>query len=160
MKTTYTFKRVVGVALCMVLVAVTVLTMSACDLLNGDTTTTTTTTIATTTTTEPITDPTTGPTLMGKGETIFYFKVVDDAENVTAYAVKTDELYVGEALFNLGLIDGEEGAYGLFVTKVCDTEAASGTYWMFYVNGEMAPTGVDSTEIVEGALYEFRMEKA
>ncbi len=157
MKTT-SFKRLVCLALCMMLMAVTALTMSGCNLLQDNDTTTTTTT----TTTEAVTTTTTqtGPTQMGKGDTVFTFKATDSDGKITEFAIKTDDLYVGEALFNLGLIDGEQGAYGLFVTEVNGVEAATGTYWMFYVNGEMAPTGVDSTEIVEGAVYEFRMEKA
>ena len=31
-------------------------------------------------------------------------------------------------------------------------------YWAFYVNGEMAMTGVDSTDLVAGATYAFRAE--
>ncbi len=160
MRKTTSLKRLVCLALCVMLMAVTVLTMSGCDLLQGNDTTTTTTASTTTTTTEPLTKPTTGPTLMGKGDTVFYLKVTDDQSNTTAFAVKTDDLYVGEALFNLGLIDGEQGAYGLFVTEVNGVEAVPGTYWMLYVNGELAPTGVDSTEIVQDAHYEFRMEAA
>lgn len=157
MKTTTSFKRLVCLALCVMLMAVTALTMSGCDLLQKDEATTTTTT----TTTEAVTTTTTqtGPTQMGKGDSVFTFKVTDLDGNITEFAVKTDELNVGTALSNLGLIDGDVGAYGLFVTKVNGVEAVSGSYWMFYINGEMAPTGVDSTEIVEGALYEFRMEK-
>ena len=33
------------------------------------------------------------------------------------------------------------------------------TYWAFYVNGEYASTGVDSTKIEEGAAYSFKVEK-
>lgn len=157
MRTKNLSKHLVRLVLCLALIAVTALTTTGCDLFQSDTTTTTSTT-----TTAPVTTTTTqtGPTQMGKGEVTFTFKVTDLDGKVIEFAVKTDELTVGEALFNLGLIDGEEGAYGLFVTKVNDVEAAPGTYWMFYVNGEMAPTGVDSIEIVEDAVYEFRMEKA
>ncbi len=157
MRTKNVSKHLVRLVLCLALIAVTALTMTGCDLLQSDTTTTTSTT-----TTAPVTTTTTqtGPTQMGKGEIIFTFKVTDAEGKKTEYDVKTDELYVGEALFNLGLIDGEEGAYGLFVTKVNDQEAASGLYWMFYVNGEISLSGVDSTEVVDGAIYEFRMEAA
>ena len=35
-----------------------------------------------------------------------------------------------------------------------------GVYWAFYIDGEYAMTGVDATNITEGAQYAFRMEKA
>ena len=62
----------------------------------------------------------------------------------------------------LGLIEGEEGPYGLYVKKVNGITAdydVNGTYWAFYVNGTMAPTGVDMTEIVEGESYGFTVSK-
>lgn len=35
-----------------------------------------------------------------------------------------------------------------------------GVYWAFYIDGEYAMTGVDATNITDGAQYTFRMEKA
>ena len=35
-----------------------------------------------------------------------------------------------------------------------------GVYWAFYIAGEYAMTGVDATNITDGAQYAFRMEKA
>jgi hypothetical protein len=61
----------------------------------------------------------------------------------------------------VGLISGEDSDYGLYVKTVngvtldFDTD---GKYWAFYVNGEYAVSGVDTTEITEGGLYEFRAE--
>ena len=33
------------------------------------------------------------------------------------------------------------------------------TYWSFFINGEMAMTGVDGTEIEDGAIYSFKVVK-
>ena len=33
------------------------------------------------------------------------------------------------------------------------------TYWAFYVNGEYATSGADTTAIEEGAAYSFKVEK-
>ena len=35
-----------------------------------------------------------------------------------------------------------------------------GVYWAFYIDGEYAMTGIDATNITDGARYAFRMEKA
>lgn len=57
-----------------------------------------------------------------------------------------------------GLIAGDESDYGLYVTSVNGITADWATenaYWAFYINGEYAQTGVDSTEIVAGTTYEL-----
>ena len=69
---------------------------------------------------------------------------------------------MGAALQELELIEGEEGDYGLYVKSVNGIIAdydLNGTYWAFYINGEYAMSGVDVTEIEEGAAYALRVEK-
>lgn len=61
----------------------------------------------------------------------------------------------------LGLIAGEESEYGLYVKTVNGITAdydKDGVYWAFYINGEYAQTGVDSTKIAEGESYSFKVE--
>ncbi len=97
-------------------------------------------------------------TPMGEGATSFYFTVTDVDGTISLFQISTDKTTVGEALLELGLIAGEMGDYGLYVTTVngitadWDTESA---YWAFYVNGEYGMTGVDSTEIVADTTYAF-----
>lgn len=91
----------------------------------------------------------------------FVFEVVDKDGNATQTTIETNDKYVGEALQRLGLIEGEEGPYGLYIKIVKGITAdyeVDGTYWAFYINGEMASTGVDSVEIVDGATYSFKVE--
>ena len=105
---------------------------------------------------------TAAPTIKGEGATSFYFNVVDKDGNKTAFEIRTDKTIVGDALLELGLIEGDMGDYGLYVKKVNDITAdydVDGTYWAFYVNGEYGMTGVDLTEIEAGATYEFRVSK-
>lgn len=99
---------------------------------------------------------------LGEGEKSFAFTVTNADGKETCFMIKTDKTIVGEALQELGLIDGEEGPYGLYVKTVNGSTYdydADGKYWAFYVNGEYAPTGVDVTEIDESAVYSFRVEK-
>ena len=101
-------------------------------------------------------------TIKGEGATVFYFNVVDKDGNKTAFEIHTDKTIVGDALLELGLIEGDMGDYGLYVKKVNGITAdyeVDGTYWAFYVNGEYGMTGVDLTEIQAGATYEFRVSK-
>ena len=80
-----------------------------------------------------------------------------------AYEIHTDKTIVGEALQELGLLEGEEGAYGLYVTVVDGIRAdydKDGVYWAFYIDGEYAMSGVDKKEIEAGRSYAFKVEKA
>ena len=100
-------------------------------------------------------------TVLGEGNTIFSFTVVDKDGVETLFEIHTDKSTVGDALAELGLIAGDESEYGLYVKTVngltvdYDTD---GHYWAFYVNGEYAQSGVDSTEIKEGESYSFKVE--
>ena len=101
-------------------------------------------------------------TILGEGATQFVFTVVDKDGNETAFEIHTDKEIVGEALLELELIAGEDGAYGLYVKTVNGITAdydADQTYWAFYVDGEYATSGVDTTPIEEGKTYTFKVEK-
>ena len=100
--------------------------------------------------------------VLGEGENSFPLTVTDGDGKTMAYLINTDETTVGAALQALGLIEGEDSEYGLYVKSVCGITAdydVDGTYWAFYVDGEYASTGVDSTEIVAGSSYALRVEK-
>ena len=100
--------------------------------------------------------------VLGEGERSFNFKVVDGNGNEVACEVRTDKTVVGEALIELEVIAGEDGAYGLYVKEVNGIVAdydVNGTYWAFYIDGEYAMSGVDTTDIVDGSTYMFKVEK-
>jgi hypothetical protein len=100
-------------------------------------------------------------TVCGEGNTAFNFSVVDKDGIQTDFFVKTDKTIVGEALLENGLIEGEDSEYGLYVKTVNGITLdynTDGKYWAFYVNGAYATSGVDTTDIVEGATYTFKAE--
>ena len=101
-------------------------------------------------------------TVLGEGTYSFLFDVIDKDGNETNFEIHTDKTIVGEALQDLNLIEGAVGDYGLYVTVVNGITAdynVDGTYWAFYIDGEYAMTGVDTTDIVEGSSYAFKVEK-
>lgn len=99
--------------------------------------------------------------VVGEGQTQFTFTVVFADNTEKTYTVNTDEKTVGAALLKVGLIAGEDSQYGLYV-KTVDGEThdydTDKSYWSFYVNGEYASSGVDSTNIEPGAVYSFKAE--
>lgn len=106
-------------------------------------------------------EPSVEVTVKGEGTTVFSFTVVDPDGKETAYEIHTDKTVVGDALSELGLIEGEMGQYGLYVHKVAGIEVdfeRDGKYWAFYVNGEYAMSGVDTTEIKAGETYSFKAQ--
>lgn len=100
--------------------------------------------------------------VLGEGETVFMFSVFDLEGRETAFEIHTDETHVGAALLELGLITGDMGDFGLYVKTVNGIAAdydVDKTYWAFYINGEYAMSGVDTTEIAAGSSYAFKVEK-
>ncbi len=93
----------------------------------------------------------------GEGENSFYLEVVAGDRSVT-FLVNTDETVVGEALLAHEIIAGDEGPYGMYVKTVngmlADYEVNS-AYWAFCKDGELMMTGVDMTDIEQGAHYEM-----
>lgn len=108
-------------------------------------------------------EETTDSNVLGEGNTVFEFTVVDLEGSSKTFEIHTDETTVGAALQAVELIEGEESEFGLYVKTVdgitldYDTDSA---YWSFYVNDEYAMSGVDTTEIKEGENYAFKAEKS
>ena len=97
-------------------------------------------------------------------ENSFLFEVISLDGTKKEFTVKYDnEKSVGEALENEGLVSGKESQYGLEVHTVNGqkyTYNEDKVYWAFYIDGEYAMTGVDSTPIEDGKTYCFKAEKA
>ena len=101
-------------------------------------------------------------TTMGEGTHNFTLIVADADGSESTFLIHTDKTTVGEALTDLGLIEGEQGEFGLYIKTVNSIRAdydLDGVYWAFYINGEYAVSGADTTQITDGAEYAFRVEK-
>ena len=94
-------------------------------------------------------------------KTSFTVVTTDLEGNETTHKIKTDAATVGEALIEEGLIAGDPSDYGLYITTVNGITLdwdKDGKYWAFYINGEYAQTGVDTTNVEDGAVYTFKPE--
>ena len=97
----------------------------------------------------------------GKGETTIYVEVSAGDESVT-FTINTDKKTVGDALLEHNLIEGENSEYGLYVKRVNGITAdydVDQSYWAFYINGEYAMSGVDTTNVSAGATYKLEYTK-
>ena len=152
------FTKIFALILCIVLIAATALFATGCKKTEGEAPETTDSVTTAADTTEKAKDE----NVLGEGETQFTFKVVDKDGNETVFTINTDKTTVGDALLELELIEGEVGDYGLYVKKVNGIVAdydVDQTYCAFYVNGEYAMSGVDTTDIENGAEYSLKVEK-
>ena len=101
-------------------------------------------------------------TELGEGSRKLDLTVTDGDGKTTGFHISTDEDTVGGALIELGLISGDEGEFGLYVKTVSGITAdydKDKCYWAFYIDGEYAMTGAELTEIHEGSVYSFKVEK-
>ena len=83
-------------------------------------------------------------------------------EHVLTFTVHTDADTLGEALMSCGLIEGEQGPYGLYVKKANGITAdydVNQRYWSFSKNGKDLLTGVDMEPVEDGAHYEITFAK-
>lgn len=100
-------------------------------------------------------------TTLGSGIKTVTVEVAAEQKSVK-FIIKTDKTTVGEALLEQNLIEGENSAYGLYIKKVNGMLAnydVDQTYWAFYINGEYAVSGVDTTDIDENAVYKLERTK-
>ena len=121
--------RLLSLLLTLVLIAAMALLVTGCDSKSGDASS------VLPEQTSSITSDKGDEKLLGEGKTTFNFKVVGLDGKTTSYQIKTDKATVGEALLELKLIAGEEGAYGLYVKTVNGVTVdydKDGKYWAFY----------------------------
>ena len=94
-------------------------------------------------------------------------KTVEGGKNITVTVVHADGTekvftygtnyeYLGEIILSEGLVEGEEGPYGLNIHTV-DGETASWeenqSYWALYIGEEYATTGADGVVLTDGGEY-------
>ena len=92
------------------------------------------------------------------GSKSFTVTVVHADGSSKDFSYSTDEEYLGTVLVAEGLIEGEEGPYGLTVYTVDGEDAIweeNGAYWALYVGEEYGTTGVDTTPVYDGSTFKL-----
>ncbi len=99
-------------------------------------------------------------TELGKGAKTVTVEIKAE-DKAVKFTVKTDKKTVGEALLEHGLIEGENGDFGIYIKTANGMLAdydVDQTYWAVYIGDEKAMTGVDSIEIDENVTYRLVRE--
>ena len=100
-------------------------------------------------------------TSFGNGKKTLYVEVKTPDKSIN-FTILTDKETVGEALSEHKLIEGENGAYGLYVKKVNNILAdydINEAYWSFTKDGEYLSSGVDTTKFSSGDKFELEYTK-
>ena len=93
------------------------------------------------------------------GDKTVVVEVVHADGNSREFTCQTDEEYLGPLLLEEKLAEGEQGAYGLFITTV-DGETAQDSlrqWWCITKGGERVDTGADATPIADGDHFELTL---
>lgn len=93
---------------------------------------------------------------MSQGAKTITVEVVHADGNRKTFTYHTDEECLGPVLLAEGLIEGEMGKPGFFITAVDGETAdydADGAYWALYQGEEYATQGVDTTPIQDGDTF-------
>lgn len=95
-------------------------------------------------------------TTLGKGEKTITVKVVADGQALT-FTVKTDKENLEDALVEVKLIDGDIGAFGMYIKKVNGIVAdydTDKTYWAITKDG-VETLGAKDTPVADGDRFEI-----
>lgn len=93
------------------------------------------------------------------GEKNITVTVIHGDESKADFTYQTDAEYLGDILQEKGLIDGEQGDYGLYVTTVDGetVDESAQEWWCLTKAGESVNTGVDLTPIADGDSFELTL---
>lgn len=77
------------------------------------------------------------------------------------HKIKTDAEFLGDALKEEGIIEGEESQYGIFITSVDSIKAddSKQQWWCITKGGADVMTGVDVTPIADGDTFELTLKE-
>ena len=93
------------------------------------------------------------------GEKRITVEVVHGDGSSRDFALTTAEEYLGQALVSGGVVEDNQGPYGLYILTADGETADEGAqeWWKVTKSGEMVNTGADATPIADGERYELTL---
>lgn len=94
------------------------------------------------------------------GDKSITVEIVHSDGSSAVFPLSTDQAYLGPALLESGLAEGEDGPYGLYILTADSETADEGAqqWWCLTRGGETVNTGVDLTPIADGEHYELTLK--
>jgi len=91
-----------------------------------------------------------------EGLKAFQVEIVSEHNNYHKVTTeKSDLLFLGEYLRAMESCQGDESAFGFFITGWDGVESDESYFWWVSVNGEDSMVGVDDIPLIEGDVYTF-----
>lgn len=86
-------------------------------------------------------------------------QVVHKDGSAKDFSLDTDQEYLGPALVEGGVVEDNQGAYGLYILTAGGETAdeSAQEWWNITRGGESLTTGADSTPIADGEHYELTL---
>lgn len=88
----------------------------------------------------------------------FTVVVVHSDGNAVEFPCESGEDYLGRALVDAGLVEDNQGEYGLYIQEVDGERAVweeNGAFWSIYIGEESATTGADEIVLTDGGVYKL-----
>ena len=95
-------------------------------------------------------------TVAGKKD--FTVIVVHSDGTSKEFKYKSNQEYLGRALVEVGLVEDNQGPYGLYIEEVDGERAVweeNGAWWGIYIGEESAVTGADEIVLTDGGVYKL-----
>lgn len=86
-------------------------------------------------------------------------RVVYADKTQKAFPLRTNAEFLGRALEEAGLAQGEQGPYGLYIKTVDGVTAdeSKQQWWCLTKGGETVMTGADATPVADGDVFELTL---
>lgn len=97
-------------------------------------------------------------TTLGQGKTTFTLIVEHINDKKVTFTINTDKAILSEALVEVGILEGHDDIYGLYIDSVNGVThdfSTDKTYWAIYEGDSYANSGIDGITIVSGATYKL-----
>lgn len=101
-------------------------------------------------------------TSLGTGDITFTLIVEHINDKRVVFTVNTSKSILSEALKEVGILEGHDDTYGLYIDSVngvTHNYKTDKTYWAIYEGDNYASTGIDGISIKEGATYKLVASK-
>lgn len=97
------------------------------------------------------------------GTKAFTVVVVHGDGTSKEFQYKSSQEYLGRALVEVGLVEDNQGQYGLYIQEVDGERAVweeNQAWWGIYIGEESATTGADEIVLTDGGIYKLVFSKA
>lgn len=101
-------------------------------------------------------------TTLGTGATTFTLVVEHINDKKVTFTINTDKTILSDALTEIGILEGHDSTYGLYidaVNGVTHDYNTDKTYWAIYEGDTYASTGIDGITVKDGAIYKLVASK-